>query len=137
MLVSHLNAREVKELITEHVGEFTDMTLDVHVTCGASFGSLELSVNVFRPRTHELLYYHHLPTQQDVPTSDVIIRDSAPVGLLGVDFRDLKKTCRAYIESMVKTTDYPAQVCAGLESNICLRVLEIIHRYSHEEEVRA
>jgi hypothetical protein len=95
---------------------------------------MRLLVNVFIPRTTELLNIHQLTTEEEEQASILVRRYSAPVGLMCVSPSDLKKACREHVEAMIETEAYPSQATAGDLSPIPYLILEVIRQYCAVKE---
>ena len=133
-LHSHFEKKKIEGLINEHATGWTDKTIKVDVLTGADFKPMRLAVNVFIPRTAELLNLHQLTTEEEERASLLVCRYSAPVGLMCVSPSDLKKSCREHIETMIETKEYPSQATAGDLSPIPYLILEVIRQYCAAKE---
>jgi len=134
-LIEHLKKRKVEDLITEHTSGFSDAVLEIEVTTGSSFKPMRMTANVFRPTTVELLGHHHLTTEAEEQESQLILRYSAPVGLLALSSSELKRICKEHIETMITNAEYPEQATAGDKTKIPCRILEVVRQYCASKDL--
>ncbi len=125
----------MQKLISENIDAFTDVTMEVSLSCGPTFHPITLTVNEFLPKTDILLYHHHLITVFQPPRHTLVLCHSAPVGLLGVESFELKKECITHINIMISNQKYVAQVTAGESSTVCRDILQSLHNYFSLQKV--
>lgn len=123
----------METLISENIVHFTDVQTTVKVTCGGVFEAMDVTVNIFINKTDELLYHQRLTTRYESEQSDVIIENSAPVGIIGMD-EALQTQCKSYNKSIVSNPYYVLQVTAGDPTLVCRDVLQVIHGYFLREK---
>jgi hypothetical protein len=131
-LHAHLKKRKIEDLISEHTNGFRNTTIDVEVSTGAAFNKnpLKLRTNVFRPKTDELLFQSHLTTGGDNQNSELVEKDSVPIGILGLYEPEVKKLLRRHIDDMIASSQYAGQVSAVNSSPIAFQLLQAMQNYA-------
>lgn len=103
---SHLTENEVEKFVNEHTSRFTDFVLNIEVGVGESFKTMKFATNMFIPKSREILRHYHLTTDPVTQQTQLVPRNSAPLGLLCIDQAELKKNCRHYIRAMIDDPSY-------------------------------
>ncbi|PVH78181.1 hypothetical protein DL98DRAFT_516856 [Cadophora sp. DSE1049] len=131
-LHSHLKKSKIEDLISKYTNGFRNTTIDVEVSTGAAFNRhpLRLHTNEFRPKTDELLLQSRLTTGIDNQNSELVERDSVPIGILGLSEPEVKKLCRRHIEDMIASPQYAGQVSAVNSSPIAFQLLQAMQKYA-------
>ncbi|KAH7409147.1 hypothetical protein BKA64DRAFT_704932 [Cadophora sp. MPI-SDFR-AT-0126] len=134
---SHLKKSKIEDLISRYTNGFRNTTVDVEVSTGAAFNEhpLRLHTNEFRPKTDELLLQSRLTTGIDNQNSELVERDSVPIGILGLSEPELKKLCRRHIEDMIASPQYAGQVSAVNSSPIAFQLLQAMQTYAKKAPI--
>ena len=115
----------------EHMKDFKDGSFDVYVTSGSVFTPMKVEVHFFTPKgwESELLKHHHLTTESEEQKSQIILRYSAPVGLMSLSTSEQKKALKQHIEDMLENPYYVAQTTAGDISDVPAQILDVAVKY--------
>jgi hypothetical protein len=135
-LHSHLNKKEIEDLITANSYGFLDTTLDIDVSTGAVFEPLGVQTHVFDPKTWELVGHYQLAAEDDEQVPQLVQRYSAPIGIMGLLCSDMKVQCKEHIEAMIRNPLYTAQVTTGHRTKIPRTILETARKYNAVKDVR-
>lgn len=131
-LHAHLKKSKIEDLISDYTNGFRNNTIDVELSTGAAFNRhpLKLHTNEFRPKTDELLRQSRLTTGIDNQNSELVERDSVPIGILGLSEPDMKKLLKRHIEDMIASPQYAGQVSAVNSSPIVFKLLQAMQKYA-------
>lgn len=137
-LHAHLKKSKIEDLISEYTNGFRNNAIDVELSTGAAFNKrpLKLHTNEFRPKTNELLRQSRLTTGIDNQKSELVERDSVPLGILGLSEPEMKKLLKRHIEDMIASKRYAAQVSAVNSSPIVFKLLQAMHEYAKKVSSR-
>jgi hypothetical protein len=102
----------------------------VEVSTGEYFEPMHLSVNVFEPKPGdwELRRLHHVTPEPEDSRSQLAVRYSAPVGLLGFSLSENKDICHDHIQKMIANPWYAWQT-AGDPTSVQHIILKAILEY--------
>jgi hypothetical protein len=130
----HLTKREVENLANMHIVGWTGTFITVAVSTGPMFKPIRLSTLVFKPKTTELTTQTRLTTANEGQDSQIVMQDSAPIGLQGISGTELEKNCKRHIDRMVAHPAYPTQSTAGNPNQLPREILEIVKKYCKDTD---
>ena len=105
--------------------------MEVEATVGSAFEPMRLSACTFKPKgeAHDIIYQHHLTTENEEQTARLKVQFSAPIGIMPVDKDHLKDKCRKCIRAMLKSPGYLDQTTEGDPNELPHEIIEVMLRY--------
>lgn len=129
-LHAHLKQAKVEHLISANSDGFTDDELHVKLSVGSCFEPMKLTANFFLPKGVRLLRQRRLMYAENEDYTQLKERNSAPLGILSLQPKTVKRWCNRYIETMIESPEYAKQVTAGDGSKFLLSLLEIMQEHA-------
>ncbi|KAG4429102.1 hypothetical protein IFR05_015416 [Cadophora sp. M221] len=135
-LHSHLDQRKIEALVSKHTNGFRSITIVVEVSAGVVFKPMKLHANIFRRKTNKLLKQSRLMVgAHSNQNSELEVRDSLPIGIMGILPSRLNNKCSKYTDEMIASSDYAGQVSAGDQSRLAFRLLVAMQKYAKTEPI--
>lgn len=134
-LHQHLDQKEIEKFITQHVRSCNADDLVVEISAGKVFKPIKIRVNPFVPSTFAITKHYQLVDGPAGHESQLLERDSARVGILGVSPSGLWSKIMRHMKAMVENQCFTKEITTGDPTILPRRILEVVQKYCSSKEV--